>query len=123
MVFTTNKPLSVWGQVLHDADLAHAIVDRVLERGRLLRLDGPSLRIRHLGLDDPAGPEAASAQVVRVSGIQSSEFPEPTCDKTPRLMSTPLGVGLRSWCNTAELLSSEALRECGSGRIGTTRGL
>ncbi len=78
MVFTTNKPLSAWGQVLHDADLAHAIVDRVLERGRLLRLDGPSLRTRHLGLDDPTGPEAASAEVVRVSGIRSSEFPEPT---------------------------------------------
>jgi len=38
--------------VLHDEDLAHAIVDRVLERGRLLTLDGPSLRTKHLGLDD-----------------------------------------------------------------------
>ncbi len=28
-------------------------MDRVLERGRLLTLDGPSTRTRHLGLDDP----------------------------------------------------------------------
>ena len=34
MIFTTNKPLSEWGKVLHDEDLAGAILDRVLERGR-----------------------------------------------------------------------------------------
>ncbi len=47
MVFTTNKsPIAEWGDVLHDHDLADAIVDRVLERGRLLVLDGPSYRTR-----------------------------------------------------------------------------
>jgi DNA replication protein DnaC len=35
MLFTTNKPLAAWGLVLHDLDLAEAILDRVLERGRL----------------------------------------------------------------------------------------
>jgi len=35
MIFTTNKSLSEWGTVLHDEDLAAAILDRVLERGRL----------------------------------------------------------------------------------------
>jgi len=78
MIFTTNKPLTAWGAVLHDEDLAQAIVDRVLERGRLLHLDGPSLRTRHLGIDDPCAPEAPSEQVVRISGIRQSEFPEPT---------------------------------------------
>lgn len=49
MVFTTNKsPLNEWGDVLHDHDLADAIVDRVLERGRLLVMDGPSYRTRHI---------------------------------------------------------------------------
>ena len=33
MIFTTNKPLAAWGRVLHDPDLAEAILDRVLERG------------------------------------------------------------------------------------------
>ena len=55
MIFTTNKHPSRWGAVLHDDDLAEAIVDRILERGRLLRLDGPSLRTKHL----PAGDDAA----------------------------------------------------------------
>ena len=76
MLFTTNKPLQAWGRVLHDDDLAHAIVDRVLERGRLLTLDGPSLRTRHLGLDDPTA--AAPSEVARISGIHAPEFPEPT---------------------------------------------
>ena len=54
MLFTTNKPpLTAWGEVLHDHDLAEAIVDRVLENGRLLLLDGPSYRTRHLDLGLP----------------------------------------------------------------------
>jgi len=50
MIFTTNKAVTAWGRVLHDEDLAHAIIDRILERGRMLTLDGPSMRTKHLGL-------------------------------------------------------------------------
>jgi DNA replication protein DnaC len=84
MIFTTNKPLTGWGRVLHDEDLAHAIVDRILERGRMLTLDGPSMRTHHLGLDDPTAtpPSIQTASVsgegARISGIQRPEFPEPT---------------------------------------------
>jgi len=79
MIFTTNKPLPMWGRVLHDDDLALAIVDRILERGRLLTLDGPSLRTKHLGLHDPTSPES-QLQVARISGIRAPEFPEPTSE-------------------------------------------
>src|SRR5260370_42165075 len=75
MIFTSNKPLSEWGKVLHDEDLAAAILDRVLERGRFVHLDGPSGRTRHLNLEE-ASP--AIAQRLRISGINGSEFPEPT---------------------------------------------
>src|SRR3989442_15687649 len=61
MVFTTNKPLTAWGRVLHDEDLAHAIVDRILERGRMLTLDGPSMRTKHLGIDDATSPGAPAS--------------------------------------------------------------
>lgn len=58
MLFTTNKsPFSAWGEVLHDCDLAEAIVDRILERGRLLALDGPSWRTRHIKQIDPSSPK------------------------------------------------------------------
>jgi DNA replication protein DnaC len=77
MIFTTNKPLAAWGHVLHDEDLAHAIVDRILERGRLLTLDGPSMRTRHLGTDDPTASPPLT-QVARISGKPTPEFPEPT---------------------------------------------
>ena len=75
MIFTTNKPLSEWGKVLHDEDLAAAILDRILERGRFIRLDGPSGRTRHLKLEDAllSGTENA-----RISGIRVPEFLEPT---------------------------------------------
>jgi hypothetical protein len=80
MIFTTNKPLNQWGRVLHDEDLAHAIVDRVLERGRFLTLDGPSMRTKHLGIDDPTsdGSQTVVTQPAGISGIQAPEFPEPT---------------------------------------------
>src|SRR5439155_18760890 len=75
MIFTTNKPLSEWGTVLHDEDLAAAILDRVLERGRFVHLDGPSGRTRHLNLEEVS---PAIAQRLRFSVINGSEFPEPT---------------------------------------------
>ena len=57
MLFTTNKPPpTAWGEVLHDNDLAEAIVDRVLESGRLLLLDGPSYRTARSSPVSPAGP-------------------------------------------------------------------
>ncbi len=75
MIFTTNKPLSEWGKVLHDEDLAAAILDRVLERGRFVHLDGPSGRTRHLSLEETL---PLNSERVRISGINGSEFPEPT---------------------------------------------
>ena len=78
MIFTTNKSLDSWGGVLHDDDLAAAIVDRVLERGRHLKLDGPSMRTRHLGLDDPTAADTSTQQPDRISGTAPAEFPEPT---------------------------------------------
>ena len=81
MVFTTNKSTAAWGHVLHDEDLAQAIVDRVLERGRLLTLDGPSMRTKHLRLDEPLTAEGFNQGVsgsARISGIPVPEFPEPT---------------------------------------------
>ena len=78
MLFTTNKPpLTAWGDVLHDHDLAEAIVDRVLENGRLLLLDGPSYRTRHLDLPAEDTHDGLH-QPARISGNQSAEFPEPT---------------------------------------------
>jgi DNA replication protein DnaC len=75
MIFTTNKPLSEWGKVLHDEDLAAAILDRVLERGRFIHLDGPSGRTRHLDLEEAL---PVMSDRVRISGNNGSEFPETT---------------------------------------------
>src|SRR5499425_282438 len=76
MIFTTNKPLNEWGRVLHDEDLAVAILDRFLERGRFIRLDGPSGRTRHLKLEED--PLPGGTERLRISGKNGSEFPEPT---------------------------------------------
>lgn len=93
MVFTSNKPPDAWGAVLHDDDLAQAIVDRVLERGRLLRLEGPSIRTKHLGLDAPASAEAPSTPPARISGTARPEFPEPThVDGLLALQRSPIGI-------------------------------
>jgi len=75
MLFTTNKPLAAWGLVLHDPDLAEAILDRVLERGRLVELRGASYRTRHIkSVDHRSSPP----EVARISGNQRPDFPEPT---------------------------------------------
>jgi len=58
ILFTTNKSLEQWGQVLHDDHLAEVLLDRVLERGRLLPLTGPSYRTRHLAQESHNPSEA-----------------------------------------------------------------
>jgi DNA replication protein DnaC len=77
MLCTTNKPLAAWGHVLHDSDLAEAVLDRVLEHGRHVELRGPSYRLRHLSKEKrPVVLE--SAPTARISGKRPPEFPEPT---------------------------------------------
>ncbi len=46
IVFTTNNALKQWGEVLHDHELAEALLDRVLERGEHIRLAGTSWRTK-----------------------------------------------------------------------------
>ena len=57
---TTNKPLAAWGQVLHDGDLAEAILDRLLERGAHFAMRGRSYRTRHLKPEELTGGEDAA---------------------------------------------------------------
>lgn len=54
ILFTTNKPLSQWGRVLRDEELAKAILDRSLHYGEYLKLSGSSYRLkgRKFDLDD-----------------------------------------------------------------------
>lgn len=98
MIFTTNKPLKQWGRVLHDDDLGDAIVDRILERGRVLKLDGPSVRARHVDPTDLDGSDHAA----RISGTERPSFPEPTAvanarhraaTKRRREIAKALGLG------------------------------
>jgi DNA replication protein DnaC len=77
MLFTTNKPMNQWGRVLHDDDLGDAIVDRILERGRVIKLDGPSVRSKHVNQADLEG-EPQLQLPAEVSGMNRQEFPEPT---------------------------------------------
>ncbi len=51
ILFTTNKALRQWGRVLHDEELAHAIIDRTLHSGEHLKLSGPSYRLQGRKLD------------------------------------------------------------------------
>ena len=61
MLLTTNKPLAALGDVLHDGDLAEAIVDRLLERGAHFTMRGRSYRTRHLTEEDPPARRAKTA--------------------------------------------------------------
>ncbi len=59
ILFTTNKALKQWGRVLHDEELAHAILDRTLHYGEHIKLIGPSYRLRgrKLEWDEPTAKE------------------------------------------------------------------
>jgi len=61
ILLTTNKPLAALGDVLHDGDLAEAIVDRLLERGAHFAMRGRSYRTRHLSEEESPPRRAKSA--------------------------------------------------------------
>lgn len=46
IILTTNKKLRQWGEVLHDPQLAEALLDRILERGQHIALGGKSWRTK-----------------------------------------------------------------------------
>ena len=62
ILFTTNKPLHHWGRVLHDEELARAIIDRTLHYGEYLKLAGSSFRLkgRKIELDPLPAPSPSS---------------------------------------------------------------
>jgi len=59
-VITSNKSLSEWAGVVQDASLAAAVVDRIVERGQVFYLKGPSWRARGRTPDGELDPGAAS---------------------------------------------------------------
>lgn len=61
ILLTTNKPLAALGEVVHDGDLAEAILDRLLERGVHFALRGRSYRTRHLSEEETPPRRAKSA--------------------------------------------------------------
>lgn len=81
MIFTTSKHPRSWARAPHDDDLADAIVDRILHRGRLLRLDGPSMRTKHLA-DDAALNDTHDE-------LETAEFPERTQQRFRNLHNRP----------------------------------
>jgi DNA replication protein DnaC len=132
MIFTTNKPIDAWGKVLHDPDLAEAILDRVLERGRVIEMRGPSYRTRHLetkkltppgdrspievtrqggpgpGERGSSSPSHASAMGVRISGIHESEYLEPAA--ATRVKACEMSARYPQRCFPTKALS--ACRAC-----------
>jgi DNA replication protein DnaC len=118
MIFTTNKPLNEWGKVLHDEDMAAAIFDRVLERGRLIHLDGPSARTRHLNLEEilPTSTERA-----RISGISGSEYPEPT-HVLPSTPKVPILAGRNETMETDEKFEFKYFRPNRMRELATPSG-
>ena len=65
MVLTTNQPFSRWGEVVGDAVLATAILDRLLHHSLVIQITGESYRLREKrrsGLFKPLPLEAGVGQ-------------------------------------------------------------
>jgi DNA replication protein DnaC len=62
ILLTTNKDPAEWGVVLHDGDLAQAILDRLLHKGEIVKMGGTSYRRHRPGQAPPVGEEASSGR-------------------------------------------------------------
>jgi DNA replication protein DnaC len=72
MLLTTNKDPQQWGAVLHDPDLASAILDRLLHRGEILQLGGRSYRQHRPGQLPRDGREEPGQGMVREGVVETS---------------------------------------------------
>ena len=108
-------------KVLHDEDLAAAILDRVLERGRLIHLDGPSGRTRPLKPEDGLLPGTGSA---RISGTHTGTPTENVRYRVASIRRIRSGNVLRRKQNSAN--APESIRYSigkGAGRVETSEGM
>ena len=46
IIITTNQPLSKWGEVFGDSVIANAIIDRLVHHSHIIKITGPSYRIK-----------------------------------------------------------------------------
>lgn len=46
-IITTNKPFGEWNQIFHNDAMAHALLDRLIEKSEVFHLEGPSYRETH----------------------------------------------------------------------------
>ena len=75
---------------------------RVLERGRFIRLDGPSGRTRHLNLEEVLPATIGRA---RIFGNRVPQFPEPTI-----IMRSGANRGRTPWTKTWKLSGNRVVR-------------
>jgi len=62
-VITSNKPFVDWGELLGDAALAAAMIDRFLHHYHVLNLKGDSYRMRARARGETSGKRQSSARV------------------------------------------------------------
>lgn len=46
VILTTNQPFGKWGEVFQDNAVATAIAERLIENGELIKIEGPSYRVK-----------------------------------------------------------------------------
>ncbi|MBF0494909.1 MAG: ATP-binding protein, partial [Candidatus Omnitrophica bacterium] len=47
VMITTNRPFGEWNQTFHNDSMAHALIDRLIERSEVFHLKGQSYRETH----------------------------------------------------------------------------
>ena len=64
MIVTSNKPFSAWGEILGDAMVAAALIDRLIHHAHMVTLKGKSYRLRERG--------AGTAPAIQAPGLRPS---------------------------------------------------
>lgn len=52
VILTTNRPFKDWGKIFHDNTVAAAIIDRLAHHSEVIKIEGPSYRVKNRRLRD-----------------------------------------------------------------------
>lgn len=62
MIITTNRNFEDWQQILGDAVMASAVIDRILHHAHVVRITGESYRVKHLNQPKAATTKRTKSQ-------------------------------------------------------------
>jgi IstB-like ATP binding protein len=115
IIITSNRGFEQWGEILGDAMVAAALIDRLVHHATMITLKGKSYRLRERGLDvAPASPNRTRIASERQRSAKPTPQEGRSRPRAPSPTSDPAASGALFDCANWLRLTEEVLPRLGA---------